>query len=161
MAAGDTKLMGNYIEAMANNTLTTIWSAASAIKVGLITSSTTPSVNDSFPTWGAGGTQNYSTNEVAAGGNYSAGGATLAGCTVVQTNNVVALNATSPITWAANASNPTNARWLVIYNNTTTNKEVLGYIDLGGTVSLVPGLQINLNGVGSGTQPVFNGTATP
>jgi hypothetical protein len=159
MAAGDTKITANYIKAMANNTLTTIWSGASAIKVALITSSTTPSNGDSFPTWGAGGTQNYSTNEVAAGGNYTAGGVVLAGCTVVQTTNVVALNATSPITWAANASNPTNARWAIIYNNTTTNKEVLGYIDLGGVVSLVPGLQININSVSSGTQPVFNGTS--
>ena len=161
MAAGDTKLMGNYIEAMANNTLTTIWSGASAIKVALVTSSTTPSINDSFPTFGAGGTQNYSTTEVAATGGYTAGGVTLSGCTVVQTNNVVALNATSPISWAANASSPTNARWAIVYNNTTTNKEVLGYIDLGGVVSLVPGLQININSVASGTQPMFNGTATP
>ena len=161
MAAGDARVCANFIEAMANNTLTTIWTGASAIKVALVTSSTTPSVNDSFPTFGAGGTQNYSTNQVAAGGTYSAGGVTLAGATVVQTTNVVALNATSPITWAANASNPTDARWAIIYNDTTTNKEVLGFIDLGGVVSLVPGLQININSVSSGTQPVFTGTATP
>jgi hypothetical protein len=161
MAAGDTKFLGNMIEAMANNTLTTLWTGASAVKIALITSATTPSVNDSNPCWGAGGSQNYSTNEVAAGGNYTAGGTVLSGCTTVQTNNVVALNATSPVTWAANASNPTNARWAIIYNNTTTNKEVYGYIDLGAATSLVPGLQINFNSTSSGVQPVFQGTATP
>jgi hypothetical protein len=159
MATGDTKLTANYIEAMANNTLTTIWSGASAIKCALVTVTTTPSNTDSFPTWGAGGTQNYSTNEVAATGAYTAGGVVLSGCTVVQTTNTVTLNVTSPITWAANASSPANARWAIIYNNTTTNKEVLGYIDLGGVTSLVSGLQININGVSSGTQPMFTGTA--
>jgi hypothetical protein len=158
MAAGDTKITANYVEAMANNTLTTIWSGASAIKCALITNATTPSNGDSFPTWGAGGTQNYSTNEVAAGGAYTAGGVVLSGCTVVQSTTTVILNATSPISWAANAASPTNARWAIIYNNTTTNKEVLGYIDLGGVVSLVPGLQININSVSSGTQPVFTGS---
>lgn len=158
MATGDTKIMANYVEGMANNTLTTIWSGASAIKVALVTNVLTPSNGDSFPTWGAGGTQNYSTNEVTPGGNYSAGGVVLSGCTVVQSTTQVILNCTSPITWAANASNPTNARWAIIYNNTTTNKEVLGYIDLGGVTSLVPGLQININGVSSGTQPVFTGS---
>lgn len=159
MAAGDTHIIANYIKSMANNSPADKW-ASDTIKVALITSVTTPSISDSNPCWGAGGSQNYSTNEVTAGGAYTAGGVTLAGCTVTQSGAVVSLNATSPITWSANASNPTNARWAVIYDNTTANKEVLGYIDLGGSTSLVSGLQINLNGVSSGTQPVFNGTAT-
>ena len=158
MATGDTKLTANYAEAMANNTLTTIWSGASAIKMALVTNALTPSNADSFPTWGAGGTQNYSTNEIAATGAYTAGGVVLAGCTVVQSTTQVILNCTSPITWAANAASPVNARWAIIYNNTTTNKEVLGYIDLGGVTSLVPGLQININSISSGTQPVFTGS---
>lgn len=32
-------------------------------------------------------------------------------------------------------------------------------MDLGGPISLVSGLQININGVSSGTQPLFQGTA--
>jgi len=154
MAAGDTKIMANYVEAMANNSPADKW-ASDAIKCALITSSTTPSNGDSNPCWGAGGSQNYSTNEVSAGGNYSAGGVALSGLTVTQSTTQVSLNATSPISWAANASNPTNARWAIVYDNTTANKEVLGYIDLGGVVSLVPGLQININSVSSGTQPMF------
>ncbi len=158
MAAGDTKLIANFIKSMANNSPANKW-GSDTIKIALITNATTPSVSDSNPCWGAGGAQNYSTNEVAAGGNYLAGGATLSGCTVTQSTNTVSLNATSPVSWAANASNPTNARWAIIYDNTTVNKEVLGYIDLGAVTSLVSGLQINFNGVSSGTQPVFTATA--
>ncbi|MEY2854667.1 MAG: hypothetical protein RL030_1799, partial [Pseudomonadota bacterium] len=131
MAAGDTKKMANYVEGEVNNTLTAIWSTASAIKVALVTATLTPNNADSFPTWGAGGTQNYSTNEIAATGAYVAGGVTLTGCTVVQTGSQVFLNCNSPLTWAANGASPVNARWAIVYNNTTTNKEVIGYIDLG------------------------------
>ena len=158
MAAGDTHLIANYVKSMANNSPADKW-GSDAIKVGLITSVTTPNVSDSNPTWGAGGAQNYSTNEVTAGGTYAAGGFALTGTTVTQATNVVSLNATSPISWAANAGNPTNARWAIVYDNTTANKEVLGFIDLGAATSLVPGLQININSVSSGTQPMFNGTA--
>jgi hypothetical protein len=70
----------------------------------------------------------------------------------------VTISATSPISWAANAASPTNARWAIIYDNTTANKQVVGYIDLGGVVSLVPGLQININGVSSGSQTLFTGS---
>lgn len=159
MAAGDTKLIANYIKSMANNSPADKW-ASDAIKVGLVTVTTTPSISDSNPCWGAGGAQNYSTNEVTAGGNYAAGGVALAGLTVTQAGAAVSLNATSPIAWAANAGNPTNARWAIVYDNTTANKEVLGYIDLGAATSLVPGLQININSVNSGTQPLFTGTST-
>ena len=145
---------------MTLTSLASLW-ATNTIKAGFITSTTTPAVNDSDPRWGAGGSQNYSTNEVTAGGNYSAGGVTLSGTTSSLASNVTSLNCTSPISVAANASNPTNARWVVFYDNTDAGKRVFGFLDLGGVVSLVPGIQININGAASGTQPVFQGTATP
>jgi hypothetical protein len=157
MAAGDTHLIANYAKSQANNSPADKW-ASDVIKVGLITSSTTPALTDSNPCWGAGGAQNYSTNEVTPGGNYTAGGVALSGLAVNQTSAQVFLDATSPISWAANASNPTNARWAVIYDNTTANKEVLGFIDLGAVTSLVSGLQINIAGAASGTQHVFTCT---
>lgn len=157
MAAGDTKIMANVLEAWAKNT-PAIDSDGDVWKVALINSSTTPSNGDSDPCWGAGGVQNYSTNELAATGTYAAGGATLAGVTVAQSTTTCTISATSPISWAANASNPTTARWAIIYDNTTAAKQVVGYIDLGGVVSLVPGLQININGVSSGSQTLFTGS---
>jgi hypothetical protein len=159
MSAGQTHIIANYLQSMANNSPADKW-GSDTIKFALITSSTTPSITDSNPCWGSGGSQNYSTSEVSAGGNYSAGGVTLSGCTVTQSGAVVSLNATSPSSWAASGSNPTNARWGIIYDSSTANKEVLVYLDLGSTTSLVPGFQVNWNGVASGTQPIAQGTAT-
>lgn len=159
MAAGDTHIQAKFVSDMTKTALAALW-ASDTIKLAFINSSTTPAVNDSDPRWGAGGAQNYSTNEVTAGGNYSAGGVTLAGCTSTLSAAISSLNATSPASVAANASNPTNARWGIFYDSTDAGKHVFGYLDLGGVVSLVPGLQINFNSVSSGTQPVFNGTAT-
>ena len=159
MAVGDTHIQAKFVSDMSKTALAALW-ATNTVKAGFITTTTTPAVNDSDPRWGAGGTQNYSTNEVAAGGNYAAGGVTVAGTTSTLSGAVTSLNCTSPITIAANASNPTNARWVVFYDSTDAGKHVFGFMDLGGVTSLVPGVQININGVASGTQPVFNGTAS-
>jgi len=159
MSVGQTHIQAKFVSNMSLTSLATLW-ATNTIKAGFITSSTTPSITDSDPRWGAGGSQNYSTNESTPGGNYSAGGVTLSGTTSTLSGAVTSLNCTSPITIAANASNPTSAAWVVFYDSTDAGKHVIGYMDLGGTVSLVPGIQININGVSSGTQPVFQGTAT-
>lgn len=159
MAAGDIKIQAKFVSNMTLTSLASLW-ATNTVKFGIITSTTTPAITDSDPRWGAGGTQNYSTNEVTPGGNYAAGGITLSGTTSTLSGAVTSLNATSPISIAANASNPTNARWGIFYDNTDAGKRVFGFYDFGGVVSLVPGYQINLNGVSSGTQPVFQGTAT-
>lgn len=159
MSVGQTHIQAKFVSNMSLTSLASLW-ATNTIKAGFITTATTPSITDSDPRWGAGGTQNYSTNEVAAGGNYSAGGVTLAGTTSTLSGAVTSLNATSPITIAANAGNPTNAAWVIFYDSTDAGKHVFGYMDLGGTVSLVPGIQININSVSSGAQPIFQGTAT-
>ena len=159
MAAGATHVSAKFVSNMSVASLASLW-ATNTIKMGIITNAAAPTVNDSDPRWGAGGSQNYSTNEVTPGGNYSAGGITLASCTSTLSGAVTSLNCTSPISLAANASNPTGAYWGVFYDSTDAGKHVFGYIDLGGPLSLVAGLQINVNGVSSGTQPVLQGTAT-
>ena len=159
MAAGDTHVSAKFVSNMTITALTALW-ATNTIKMGLITSSTTPAIADSDPRWGAGGSQNYSTNECTPGGNYSAGGVSLTSPTSTLAGAVASLNATSPITIASHASNPTNARWAIFYDSTDAGKHVFGYLDLGAVTSIVPGLQININGVSSGTQPIFQGTAT-
>jgi hypothetical protein len=159
MAVGQTHVSAKFVSNMSITGLASLW-ASDTIKVALITNAQTPGINDSDPRWGAGGSQNYSTAEVTAGGNYAAGGATLAGTTSTLSGAVTSLNATSPITWAANAGNPTGAYWAIFYDSTDAGKHVFGFMDLAGPVSLVTGLQININGVSSGAQPVFQGTAT-
>src|SRR5271168_2177497 len=140
MSVGQTHVAAKFVSNMTLTSLASLWA--------------------SDPRWGSGGSQNYATNEVTPGGNYSAGGITLAGTTSTLSAAVTSLNATSPITIAANASNPTGAYWAVFYDSTDAGKHVFGYMDLAGSLSLIPGLQININGVSSGTQPVFQGTAT-
>jgi hypothetical protein len=158
MAAGAVKLIAKYIHNMALTGLPDLW-ASDTIKMGIITNAVTPSLSDSDPRWGAGGGQNYSTAEVTPGGNYSAGGITVAGNAVAFSAPNVNLQCTSPISLAANASNPTGAYWGIFYSSTDAGKRVLGYVDLGGPLSLVNGLQINVAGVSSGTQTLFQGTA--
>ena len=159
MAQGDVHVSAKFVANMTLTGLASLW-ASDTIKMGIITNAQTPGINDSDPRWGAGGTQNYSTAEVTPGGNYSAGGITLAGTTSTLSGAVTSLNATSPISLAANAANPTGAFWGIFYDSTDAGKHVFGFIDLGGSLSLVPGLQININGASSGAQPLMQGTAT-
>lgn len=108
------------------------------IKVGLVTSTTTPTETTADPRWGAGGTTDWSTNEVTPGGNYSAGGSTIANPAVT----IVTADAKfdgDDISILQNASNPTNARWGILYNDTDTGKRVIGFLDLGADVDLSAG----------------------
>lgn len=159
MAAGDTHVSAKFVSNMSLTALASLW-ASNTIKMAIITNAQTPNITDSDPRWGAGGTQNYSTAEVTPGGSYSAGGITLAGTTSTLSGAVTSLNCTSPISLASNAANPTGAFWGIFYDSTDAGKHVFGFIDLGGPLSLVNGLQINVNGVSSGAQPVLQGTAT-
>ena len=159
MSVGQTHVSAKFVSNMTLTGLASLW-ASDTIKMAIVTNTSPPAITDSDPRWGSGGSQNYSTNEVTPGGNYSAGGVTLTSPTSTLSGAVASLNATSPITIAANASNPTGAYWAVFYDSTDAGKHVFGYMDLGGPLSLVPGLQININGVSSGAQPIFQGTAT-
>jgi hypothetical protein len=159
MAAGDVHVSAKFVSNMSITGLASLW-ASDTIKMGIITNAQTPGITDSDPRWGAGGSQNYSTAEVTPGGNYSAGGITITSPASSLSGAVTSLTATSPISLAANASNPTGAFWGIFYDSTDAGKHVFGFIDLGGSLSLVNGLQININGASSGTQTVMTGTAT-
>lgn len=108
------------------------------IKLGLVDDTLTPTETDADPRWGSGGTTDYSANEVAAGGNYTAGGPTIA-------NNVWTL-ASATVTFdgdnisiAQNAGNPTDARWGIIWNDTAAGDQALAFLDLGGVTDLTAG----------------------
>lgn len=92
------------------------------------------------PRWGAGGTENLSTNEVSGGG-YTAGGElidggdpwTLTGATVTYTGQNV--------TWtSAGSGDPTTIRWGVIYAD-DANDYAVGYVQMYDTadISLLAG----------------------
>lgn len=111
---------------------------ADTIKLGLITSSTTPTAATADPRWGAGGTTNWSTNEVTPGGNYSAGGPAIANNSVTLSGGAGVFDG-DDISITQNGSNPTNARWGIIYNDTDAGKRALGFLDLGSDRDLSGG----------------------
>ena len=107
-------------------------------KGALITSAVTPSAADPDPRWGAGGGTNYSAAEVTPGGNYPAGG-------LAMVNNTVTLDGEGKGAWdsdnfsfAQDGANPTDARWLVIYND-DASKRVCKSVDLGAVIDLSAG----------------------
>lgn len=93
----------------------------------------TPTIakTDAVPTWGAGGTTNLSTSEVAAGGGYTAGGETLANITWGQTAGVATFDNTADIVWTSAASgDPATIKTAVIYSDTAANKDCIAFIDM-------------------------------
>lgn len=150
MAAGDIKWFASALLKLGQEG---IQMDSDTLKVALITDAVTPALDTANPCWGAGGSTNLSTNEVTAGGVYSAGGALLqissggAGSqTWTAVSNAPTLRA-DPVTWAQNASNPTDARWGIIWDDTATDKACLGFVDLGSVRNLSTGaLTIDWNG---------------
>lgn len=112
---------------------------ADVINCALIDSVQTPAVGSADPAWGAGGTVNFSTDEVTAGGNYVAGGAVCSNPSVTLNAGVCEIDFDDPATWAQHASNPTDARWGIIYNDTSTNKKCIAYVDLGSVFDMTTG----------------------
>ncbi|MFW0776092.1 MAG: hypothetical protein ACN2B6_00030 [Rickettsiales bacterium] len=108
------------------------------IKVGFTIGTTTPTATTADPRWGAGGTTNFSSEEVTPGGNYTAGGPTIANNSVTLTGGAGVFDG-DDISILQNGSNPTNARWGIIYNDTATGKNALGFVDFGSAIDLSSG----------------------
>lgn len=122
-----------------------------SIKVGLITSAVTPLATTTDPRWGAGGTTNFSTNQVTPGGNYATGGPAAANPSVTLVGGAGVFDA-DDISILQDVSNPTNARWGIIYNDTAVGKYCIGFVDLGADVDLSAGnfsITWNASGISS------------
>lgn len=121
-------------------------------KIGFITSAVTPTAADAAPHWGGTGTTDHSATQVTPGGNYATGGPSLATVTWSESGGTVSWKA-DKISIAQNASNPTNARWGIIYNSTDANKRAAAFVDFGAAVDLSLGpFEIKWNSVdGNGT----------
>lgn len=116
------------------------------LKVGLINSAVTPDETTADPRWGAGGSTNLSSNEVATGASYAAGGPSLASVTWALQSGNPELRANAVVV-AQDAGGFTDARWGIIYNNTDAGKRAIGFVDLGSARSIVGGpLTLDWNG---------------
>ena len=111
------------------------WAAADSIKMALVTVATVPAAGDITPALA-----DYT--EVAAGGNYTAGGEvldTLANMTTEAAGTMTFDDTGATVSWAQHASNPTNARYAIIYNGTFAGDQAIGFLDLGGVTDMTAG----------------------
>lgn len=142
MATGDVKWfaqglldLGNKLHNLGSETL----------KLGIVNNTTVPTVSTSDPRWGAGGTTNFSTNQVGTGGTSYTGPLTLSSVTWALQSGVPTLRA-SNVSLSQDASGFTTGRYGIIYNDTDTGKRALAFIDFGATISLAAGpFAINWN----------------
>lgn len=134
MAAGDVTVIDEFLEDLG---LELHQLETDDFKCGLITTATTPTAATTDPRWGAGGTTNWSTNQVTPGGNYATGGPSVGG-TYSQTGGTATFDITD-VSITQNGANPTNARWGIIYNDTNVGKEVVAFVDLGTDIDLSAG----------------------
>jgi len=118
----------------------------------LVTNATVPTAAIADPRWGAGGGTNFKTTEVTPGGNYVADGIDVA-ATFSEAAGTATLDGVTNPTWAQNASNPTDATWGILYNDTSAGKEAIAFVDLGGAFDMTTGdLTVTWNASGIGTK---------
>lgn len=108
--------------------------ATDTLKVALVTSATVPSASTASPTLS-------DFTEVTPGGNYSAGGTSIGdlGTAVTVSGGTMTFDSATNPTWAQNASNPTNARYAIIYNDTDGSDRAIAFVDLGSTIDMTVG----------------------
>lgn len=118
--------------------------SSDAILMGIVNNVPIPTVNTPIPTWGAAGTTNLSSNQVATGTGYT-GPITLNSIAWALIANVPNFSANS-VTIAQDAGGFANGAYGIIYNNTDANKRCIAFVDLGGPVGNQNGpLVINFN----------------
>lgn len=121
------------------------------IKMGIVTNGTVPTVSTADPRWGAGGTTNFSSNQVATGTAYT-GPITLTSVTYTQASGVNTFDA-ADVSVSQDASGFTNGYYGIIYDDTSAGKYAIGFVDLGGPVSIQGGaLNIVWNASGIATE---------
>lgn len=154
MAAGDMHVFDELLLQMGNEQHDL--NATDVIKMALVTNTSPPVETSPDPHWGGTGTTDLSANEVSAVGNYAAGGITLSSVVLTETGGTVTFDAADPAspTWAQHASNPQDARWAVIYNNSDARKGCLAFMDLGAVIDMQAGdltLAFGANGIFTAT----------
>ena len=115
--------LANGVHAMASDTF----------KLGLINNDTPPTAADATPRWA-----DYSANEVSGTG-YTAGGYSLTGTGTSEADGVTTFDDTGNVTWSQNGAGPTDIYWGVLYNASASADQAVGFVDMGGAVSLVDG----------------------
>jgi len=138
MAQGDVVVFDAFLEKVFDSGIFDFGATPNVLKCAIVDNTIVPATTTADPTWGAGGTTNLAANE-QTGGNFPAGGQTLATPSAVLNAGTLDLDFGDPATWSQNAGNPTTCFWGIIYDDTATNKDAIGYVDLGGVFDATTG----------------------
>lgn len=141
MAQGDFTLFQAFLDASTEDDINgqQIDFENDEFKIMLTTSTPIFTATDAVPAYGTGASTDISTFEVS-GGIYVAGGLAISGPTVTRATATSTFNDDgSNVSWASDPSNPTEATWAVLYDNTTTLKHAIGFYDLGGNFNMRTG----------------------
>ena len=115
--------------------------SADVIKLAIIDDTVTPSNTDTTPMWVVGSGVDYDGNEVSTAGGYTANGETLtyAGVTRWNQSGGTCTFDADNVALVQNLAGFTDAYWGILYNDTSTNKDAIGYVEMGGPVSEAAG----------------------
>jgi hypothetical protein len=107
------------------------------IKCALVTSVITPTEATADPCWGAGGLTNFLAQQVTIAGDYVDGGNICSSPTVTLNAGQAEFDWGDPNPWATGTD--TDAKWAIIYDDTTANKNCIGFADLGPAFDMSAG----------------------
>lgn len=84
----------------------------------------------------ASNTKKSDLTEISAGNGYTAGGETVTISSSSQTGGTYSLTPSAGVSWTASVGSIGPFRYAVLYNDTATNKELIGWWDYGSAVTL-------------------------
>lgn len=88
-------------------------------------------------------TQRSNITEIAAGNGYTAGGATATVTTSAQSGGTYSL-ALAQVVFTASGGSIGPFRYIVLYNDTATNDELIGFLDYGTSYTLSSGASFTI-----------------